>query len=64
MPNDAIFISYASEDIEAVRRLKTALDAAGLAVWFDKDHLMAGSDWEDEIERNIQRSGTFSSGDF
>jgi hypothetical protein len=59
MPNDAIFISYASEDIESVRRLKTALDAAGLAVWFDKDHLMAGSDWEDEIERNIQRSILF-----
>ncbi len=59
MPNDAIFISYASEDIEAVRRLKTALDAAGLTVWFDKDHLMAGSDWEDEIERNIQRSLLF-----
>jgi len=59
MPNDAIFISYASEDIEAVRRFKTALDAAGLTVWFDKDHLMAGSDWEDEIERNIQRSTLF-----
>ncbi|HVF72612.1 MAG TPA: toll/interleukin-1 receptor domain-containing protein [Chthoniobacterales bacterium] len=59
MPNDAIFISYASENVEAVRRLKTVLDGAGFTVWFDKDQLMAGSDWEDEIERNIQRSLLF-----
>jgi hypothetical protein len=59
MPNDAIFISYASENLDAVRRLKTVLDGAGFTVWFDKEQLMAGSDWEDEIERNIQRSLLF-----
>lgn len=59
MPRDAIFISYASEDRPRVQKLKAALDAAGLTVWFDKDQLMAGDDWEDEIETNIRRSVLF-----
>jgi TIR domain/SIR2-like domain len=59
IPGDAIFISYAHEDIESVRRLKAALDAAGLTVWFDKEQLMAGDDWEDQIERNLRSSILF-----
>jgi len=59
MPNEAIFISYAHEDIDFVRTLKGALDAAGLNVWFDKDQLMAGGDWEDQIERNLRNSILF-----
>ncbi len=59
MPTEAIFISYAHEDIDAVRQLKTSLDAAGLNVWFDKDQLMAGVDWEDQIERNLRNSLLF-----
>jgi hypothetical protein len=59
MPRDSIFISYASEDREAVRTLKAGLDAARLTVWFDKDQIMAGDDWEDKIEKNIRRSVVF-----
>jgi hypothetical protein len=59
MPRNSIFISYASEDREAVRTLKAGLDAAGLTVWYDKEQLMAGDDWENKIETNIRRSVLF-----
>ena len=31
MPENAIFISYAREDLQAVQRLRAGLEAAGLA---------------------------------
>src|SRR3569623_3591618 len=34
MPENAIFISYAREDLAAVQRLKAAMDAAGQTAWF------------------------------
>jgi hypothetical protein len=42
MPEGAIFISYAREDFDAARTLKSALDAAGFSVWFDLDQLGPG----------------------
>src|SRR5262249_53596343 len=42
MPEGAIFISYAREDLAAVRTLKSCLEAAGLTVWFDFDQISAG----------------------
>ena len=38
----AIFLSYASEDAEAARRICEALRAAGLTVWFDQNELRGG----------------------
>ena len=35
----AIFLSYASQDADAARRLCDALRAAGLEVWFDQSEL-------------------------
>ena len=35
----AIFLSYASEDSEAARRICGALRASGLEVWFDQSEL-------------------------
>jgi hypothetical protein len=35
----AVFISYASQDREAVGRLQSSLGASGLDVWFDKGRL-------------------------
>src|SRR5690242_1111920 len=37
MPDNAVFISYAREDLAAVQRLKMGLDAAGVRTWFDLD---------------------------
>jgi TIR domain/SIR2-like domain len=58
-PRNCVFISYASEDREAVKRLKAGLDAAGFTVWFDKEQLMVGMAWEREIHKNIRQSAAF-----
>ena len=59
MPEGAIFVSYAREDIDAVREFKSRLDAAGMDVWFDMDRLAAGDAWDDKIRRNIQSCSLF-----
>ncbi|HYK02705.1 MAG TPA: toll/interleukin-1 receptor domain-containing protein [Thermoanaerobaculia bacterium] len=40
------FISYASEDREAVEGLIAQLEAGGINVWQDKQNLSAGDDWD------------------
>ena len=59
MPENAIFISYAREDLAAVQRLKSALDAAGLTTWFDFDRLEGGDDYDRKIRANIGRCSFF-----
>jgi hypothetical protein len=59
MPENAIFISYAREDLEAVQRLKAALDGAGLTTWFDLDRLEGGDDYDRKIRANISRCSFF-----
>jgi hypothetical protein len=59
MPEGAIFVSYAREDLAAVRTLKNALDAAGLTVWFDFDRLAAGDTFDLKIQDNIKRCSLF-----
>jgi len=59
MPEGAIFISYAREDLAAVRTLKSALDAAGLIVWFDLDRIRAGDTWDLKIRENIRHCALF-----
>ncbi len=59
MPENAIFISYAREDLAAVQRLKASLDAAGLTTWFDFDRLEGGDDYDRKISANIARCSYF-----
>jgi TIR domain/SIR2-like domain len=59
MPEHAIFISYAREDLAAVQRLKAAMDAAGLTTWFDLDRLEGGDDYDRKIRANIGRCSFF-----
>jgi hypothetical protein len=59
MPENAIFISYAREDLPAVQHLKGALDAAGLTTWFDLDRLEGGDDYDRKIRANIGRCSFF-----
>jgi hypothetical protein len=59
MPDNAVFISYAREDLAAVQRLKAALDAAGIRTWFDLDRLEGGDDYDRKIQRNIARCSYF-----
>jgi hypothetical protein len=55
----AIFISYASDDLEAASRLAEGLRAAGLDVWLDKSALQMGDDWARSIRRGIERCSLF-----
>jgi hypothetical protein len=59
MPDSAVFISYAREDLPAVQKLKARLDAAGVRTWFDLDRLEGGDDYDRKIQRNIARCSYF-----
>jgi len=59
MPDNAVFISYAREDLAAVQQIKAGLDAAGITTWFDIDRLEAGDDYDRKIQRNIARCSYF-----
>jgi TIR domain len=58
-PRGAIFISYASEDIDAAKKLKTGLDSARLEVWFDKAGLQGGDTFALKIKGNIKQCSLF-----
>ncbi len=59
MPANAVFISYAREDLPAVQQLKAGLDAAGVVTWFDLDRLESGDDYDRKIRNNIARCSFF-----
>jgi hypothetical protein len=59
MPDNAVFVSYAREDLAAVQKLKAALDAAGVTTWFDMDRLESGDDYDRKIQKNIARCSYF-----
>ncbi len=55
----SVFISYASEDRGAARRLRDALSAAGLEVWYDENELGGGDAWDQKIRRQIRECTYF-----
>ena len=59
MPERAVFISYAREDLPAVQQIKAGLEAAGITTWFDVDRLEVGDDYDRKIQRNISRCSYF-----
>jgi hypothetical protein len=48
------FISYAREDKEFVLKLATRLRGEGVEVWLDKLELVAGQQWDREIEEALE----------
>jgi TolB-like protein/Tfp pilus assembly protein PilF len=58
-PNKAIFLSYASQDAEAAKRICDALRAAGAEVWFDQNELVGGDVWDAKIRKQIAECGLF-----
>jgi hypothetical protein len=42
----AVFLSYASEDAEAAKRICDSMGAAGIEVWFDQSELVGGDAWD------------------
>ncbi len=59
MPDNAVFISYAREDLPAVQQIKAGLEAAGITTWFDMDRLEAGDDYDRKIRTNVARCSYF-----
>ena len=58
-PSKAVFLSYASQDAEAARRLCEALRAAGIEVWFDQSELRGGDVWDQHIRQRIHDCALF-----
>ena len=57
--SNAVFLSYASQDAEVVRRIAEALRAAGVEVWFDQNELVGGDAWDTKIRRQIKECALF-----
>ncbi|HEY0864388.1 MAG TPA: tetratricopeptide repeat protein [Lacunisphaera sp.] len=56
----AVFLSYASQDAEAAKRMADALRAAGVEVWFDAEGgLEHGDEWDAKIRRQIKECVLF-----
>ena len=58
-PSKAVFLSYASQDTEAARRICEALRAAGIEVWFDQNELRGGDVWDQRIRQQIHDCALF-----
>ena len=55
----AVFLSYASQDAQAAKRMCEALRAAGIEVWFDQSELRGGDAWDQSIRRQIKNCALF-----
>src|SRR5438046_2924633 len=55
----AVFLSYASQDAGAARRICDALRSAGVEVWFDQNALRGGDAWDATIRRQIKNCALF-----
>ena len=55
----AIFLSYASEDAAAAKRIASSLRGAGIDVWFDQDELRGGDAWDRRIRTQISECRLF-----
>ena len=57
-----LFVSYASPDLEIARYVVGQLQKAGCLVWFDKEQLQPGEDWEEGLRKCVEeRCGLFLS---
>jgi hypothetical protein len=57
--NKAVFLSYASQDAEAAKRICEALRAGGIEVWFDQSELRGGDAWDQKIRQQIRDCALF-----
>jgi TolB-like protein/predicted Zn-dependent protease len=58
-PRGAVFLSYASQDAEAAKRICEALRASGVEVWFDQSELRGGDAWDALIRKRIKECALF-----
>jgi len=55
----AVFLSYASQDADAARRVCDALRTSGIEVWFDQSELRGGDAWDRRIRQEIHDCALF-----
>jgi TolB-like protein len=55
----AVFLSYASQDVDAARRICDALRSVGVEVWFDQSELRGGDAWDRQIAKQIRECALF-----
>jgi adenylate cyclase len=55
----AVFLSYASQDAPAARRICEALRSSGIEVWFDQSELRGGDAWDQKIRHQIRDCALF-----
>jgi TolB-like protein/Flp pilus assembly protein TadD len=55
----AVFLSYASQDADAARRICDALRAVSVEVWFDQSALRGGDAWDASIRQQIKECALF-----
>ena len=58
-PAKAVFLSYASQDAAAARKICDALRTAGVEVWFDQSELVGGDAWDAKIRHQIASCALF-----
>ena len=58
-PHRAVFLSYASQDAEAAKRIAESLRAADVEVWFDQSELVGGDAWDVKIRKQIRECALF-----
>lgn len=59
LPRPTLFISYASQDREAARKLRDAFIAQGIDVWYDEEALAGGDAWDRMIRQRIRECDYF-----
>jgi hypothetical protein len=59
MPRGSVFISYAHDDIDSVRKLIQGLHAIRVPVWIDKQRLEIGENYESQIKYAIKNSCSY-----
>ena len=59
MSTAAVFLSYASQDADAAKRICEALRTVGIEVWFDQNELVGGDAWDAKIRGQIGSCGLF-----
>jgi TolB-like protein/Tfp pilus assembly protein PilF len=59
MTENAVFLSYASQDAAAALTICKALRAAGIEVWFDQSELRGGDAWDASIRQQIRACALF-----
>jgi adenylate cyclase len=58
-PAGAVFLSYASQDADAARRICDGLRASGVEVWLDQSELRGGDAWDQKIRQKIHDCALF-----